>query len=253
MKVPTVCLIGESNSGKTTIMKRLVAGLKLRGYHVATVKHAPHGFDFDYPGKDSWHYARAGSDMVILSSPHQIALSKHVDVDTSPEDLWRLIGHDFDIVLAEGFKKSRLPKIQVLRDAWSDELLCPEEELLAVVAGRSSAYAYNVPRFLPEDTSGLIQLIEDKLLSSRGANTAAVLMYANGVPIPMTDFVQSMFARTLRGMLSSLRGVPELPQTIDISVRFSKSTSQGEGDPSMNALRKLPEMVPEPAKLAPAV
>ncbi|MFQ6112165.1 MAG: molybdopterin-guanine dinucleotide biosynthesis protein B, partial [Nitrospinota bacterium] len=74
--VPIICIVGKSEAGKTTLMESLIAELKGRGYSVATVKHDVHGVDLDQPGKDSWRYAQAGSDAVVLSSPTTLALIK---------------------------------------------------------------------------------------------------------------------------------------------------------------------------------
>ena len=38
---PVVSIVGESKSGKTAVIERLVQELKYRGYRVATIKHAP--------------------------------------------------------------------------------------------------------------------------------------------------------------------------------------------------------------------
>jgi molybdopterin-guanine dinucleotide biosynthesis protein MobB len=54
---PIVCIVGESKSGKTALIEKLIPELKSRGYRVATAKHAAHGLAFDKPGKDSWRHA----------------------------------------------------------------------------------------------------------------------------------------------------------------------------------------------------
>ncbi len=51
---PIVSFVGKTNSGKTTLLEKVVIELKLSGYHVAVIKHSPHGFDIDQPGKDRW-------------------------------------------------------------------------------------------------------------------------------------------------------------------------------------------------------
>ena len=66
--IPFISFVGYSNSGKTTLIEQLVRELKKLGYRVATVKHAPHGFDMDRPGKDSYRLKEAGSDVVVVSS-----------------------------------------------------------------------------------------------------------------------------------------------------------------------------------------
>ncbi len=66
--IPIVSFVGKANSGKTTLLEKVVRELKLKGYRVAVIKHSPHGFEMDHPGKDSWRLTQAGSDIVALSS-----------------------------------------------------------------------------------------------------------------------------------------------------------------------------------------
>ncbi len=68
---PIVSFVGNSNSGKTTLLEMVVIELKLKEYRVVVIKHSPHGFDIDQPGKDTWRLTQAGSDIVVVSSPCQ--------------------------------------------------------------------------------------------------------------------------------------------------------------------------------------
>jgi molybdopterin-guanine dinucleotide biosynthesis protein B len=54
---------------------------------VAAIKHVAHDFDLDVPGKDSWEHSKAGSDCVVLSSPHKVAIIESVEHDLSPGEL----------------------------------------------------------------------------------------------------------------------------------------------------------------------
>ncbi len=169
--VPIVCVVGRSGAGKTYVMERLVAELKRRGYRVATIKHDVHGFDVDKPGKDSWRHAQAGSDAVVISSPQKLALIKRVDDDSPLSTLSRLIGPDFDIVLAEGFKRSEAPKIEVHRRELAEGLLCAEEELLAIAT--DEPLRLKTPQYSPDDAAGLADLIEEKLINKEAWEAAS--------------------------------------------------------------------------------
>ena len=68
MPVPILCFVGRSNSGKTTLIERVIPELVRAGYKVATVKHAGHGFDLDTEGKDSWRHKQAGASTVVIIS-----------------------------------------------------------------------------------------------------------------------------------------------------------------------------------------
>ena len=58
-----------SNSGKTTLIEKLIPLLKVRGLAVGVLKHASKGFDPERPGKDSWRFREAGAGMVALVGP----------------------------------------------------------------------------------------------------------------------------------------------------------------------------------------
>ena len=109
-----VCIVGFSNAGKTTVTTGLVAALTGRGLRVGTIKHDVHGFEMDRPGKDRWRHRQAGAAATILTSPDRIGLVMDSDHDHQPNELLPLF-KQMDIVIAEGFKRSRLPKIEVFR------------------------------------------------------------------------------------------------------------------------------------------
>ena len=212
--VPIVCVAGKTGAGKTHAIEMLVAELKNRGYRVATIKHSAHGFDLDQPAKDSWRHAQAGSDAVVISSPQKFALIRKVDHDSSLAELSRFIGSDFDIILAEGFKQDKAPKIEVHRKEQGTDLICEREELLAVVTDEQ--LEQNIPQYAPDDALGLVDLIEKRYLNKE--EKEVVSLFVNGEPVPLNDFVRGLFSNILFGMISSLKRIPQAI-SIDISVR----------------------------------
>ncbi|MBI4301637.1 MAG: molybdopterin-guanine dinucleotide biosynthesis protein B [Chloroflexi bacterium] len=201
--VPIVCIVGKSDVGKTTLMEKLVAELKERGYRLATIKHDVHGFELDQPGKDSWRHAQAGSDVVVISSPQKLALIKKVDHDASLAELLGIIGDDMDIVLAEGFKQSTAPKIEVHRREMGEGLLCEPRELLAIASDEPLDVA--VAQYSLEDSAGLASLIEAEFLTSRRSEDFS--LYLDNRPVALKPFVRDIFSRTLWAMVSTLKGV----------------------------------------------
>ena len=218
---PIVSIVGKSKVGKTTLIERLVAELKRRGYRVATVKHDIHSFEIDQPGKDSWRHAQAGSDAVVISSPEKIALIKKVDHDSSLEEIRWLLGDDFDIVLAEGFKRGKAPKIEVYRKAAATELLCSPSELMAVATDES--LGLGVPEYALDDAAGLADLIQRKCLARHEEEEVSLLV--NGTPVPLNPFVKGIMAKTLLGMVSALKGVGEV-RGLDIFLRRPQQASE---------------------------
>lgn len=165
MVIPIISVVGKSGVGKTTLLEKLIAELKQRGYRVATVKHDVHGFEIDQPGKDSWRLAQAGSDSVVIASPRRLALIKRLDKEMSLSEISAFLT-DVDIILAEGYKRGNAPKIEVSRREKGRELLCTPDELVAIVSDRP--FDLDVPQFDLNDTTGIVDWLEGRFLSGRG-------------------------------------------------------------------------------------
>lgn len=157
MAVPIVSFIGRSNSGKTTLIERVIPELVRSGYRVATVKHAGHGFDLDTEGKDSWRHKRAGASSVVVVSKGSLAMFADVSEQLKVEEVRdRFLDASYDLVLAEGWKSEGYPKIVVVRDAVGEVSFSPES-LLAVVTDRP--LALSVPVFHLNDAAGVAALL----------------------------------------------------------------------------------------------
>lgn len=117
-----VTFVGKSGSGKTTLIEAAVRELKKKGFRVAVVKHAHHGFEMDRPGKDSWRFAQAGSDIVMVSSPGRLAMLEHVEDELDYDQVISRIGSEIDIILVEGFKQSSKVKVDVSGSEKSEEI-----------------------------------------------------------------------------------------------------------------------------------
>jgi len=157
MSVPIVSFVGRSNSGKTTLIERLIPELVLAGYRVATIKHAGHGFDLDTEGKDSWRHKRAGASTVIVVSKGSLAMFADVSSEVRVEELReRFLEKDLDLIIAEGWKSEGFPKIVVVRDHMGEVQVSPEG-LLAVVS--NTPVDVSVPTYHPDDIKGLCDLL----------------------------------------------------------------------------------------------
>jgi len=120
----TIAVIGWKNSGKTTLVSRLVAHLRKKKFKVGVVKHAHHSFDIDHPNTDSYKIREAGSYKTTIVSEKRLA---HIEEKISPEiDIEELIklNNGCDILIFEGFKKiKKLSKIEVNLTKNNKELL----------------------------------------------------------------------------------------------------------------------------------
>jgi molybdopterin-guanine dinucleotide biosynthesis protein B len=156
-----ISIVGRSQSGKTTLIEKLIPELKRRGYKIGTIKHSHHVFDFDKSGKDSWRHTDAGADTVIIASPGKFAMVKNDDQGTL-DGLLKFFD-DMDLVITEGYKKENKPKIEVVREArHTNVLLKADRHLVAVVS--DIGFNLKVPVFDLEDIDGLTDFIEDNYL-----------------------------------------------------------------------------------------
>jgi molybdopterin-guanine dinucleotide biosynthesis adapter protein len=128
-------IAGWSGAGKTTLLVRLVPVLVARGLRVSTLKHAHHRFDIDHPGKDSHAHREAGASEVLISSRNRFALVHELRGEaewTLPSLLGKL--SPVDLVLVEGFKTERHPKIEVFRQANGQPPLHPGDLTFKAIA-----------------------------------------------------------------------------------------------------------------------
>jgi len=158
-------IAAASNSGKTTLLEKVVTILKTKGLRVAVVKHASMGFDLDKSGKDSWRFQKAGADTVVLVGPGKMAIMKTVNHEPSPQELLQATG-DVDIVIHEGFKKNDMNMIEVFRYGASGERpLCMGDasSFLALVSDRP--FPVSIPRFDLNDAEGIAEFLVKKIRS----------------------------------------------------------------------------------------
>ncbi|MGO9138199.1 MAG: molybdopterin-guanine dinucleotide biosynthesis protein B [Syntrophales bacterium] len=166
--IPIISIVGRSNTGKTTLIEKLIPELRRRGYQVATIKHNIHGFDIDHEGKDSWRHKKAGARLTVIASPHTVAVIEDVDRDLELAELRDRYIRDVDIILSEGFKRNPYPKIEVVRAEMKHDPLCSREDnLLAIVS--DEPVDKGVPCLDIDDIRGIADLIEDKFLKGETA------------------------------------------------------------------------------------
>ena len=113
--IPLVSFVGRSNTGKTTVIERLIPILRERGLKVAVIKHHPHDFEIDNPGKDTYRYKQAGATMGILASPQKVAVVEDTETELTLEEIITRYIHDVDLLIVEGFKREEIPKIEVFQ------------------------------------------------------------------------------------------------------------------------------------------
>ena len=113
-----ISIIGRKNAGKTTLAVALASEMGRRGHRVMTIKHGHHPADVDRQGSDTWrHFHEGRAERVLIASPDLRVLFERSPDDYNPIGLARQYMVGADIVLVEGFKAARLPKVEVFRRA----------------------------------------------------------------------------------------------------------------------------------------
>jgi molybdopterin-guanine dinucleotide biosynthesis protein B len=127
-------VIGWKNSGKTSLMERLVSEITGRGFSVSTVKHVHHTVDLDQPGKDTYRHRQAGAREVVLASADRLAIMvEHRGPEPElPAVLARMAA--VDLILVEGYKRDAHAKVEVWREETGHPLIQPGDPLVRAVA-----------------------------------------------------------------------------------------------------------------------
>lgn len=159
--IPVVSFVGYSGSGKTTFIEKLIPELKRRNLRIAVIKHDAHEFEIDKEGKDTWKFARAGADLVSISSKTKMALIEKTPKELTLEEIIANV-KDADLIIAEGYRAGGAPKIGVYRQASGHELSVPVQDLAALVSDRR--ITEEIPSFGLEDVSGVADFLETAII-----------------------------------------------------------------------------------------
>ena len=162
---PIISVVGKSESGKTTLIEKLIPVLKKRGYRIGIIKHAFHDLELDKKGKDSWRHKAAGAETVMVAGPRSLIMVKETRDETL--DTLKAYFADVDLIITEGFKREDKPQIEVYRKARHDApLSAGNHNLIALVT--DSDIDLKVPRFGLEDVDALADLIEKNIYDQPG-------------------------------------------------------------------------------------
>lgn len=194
-----VAFVGLSGSGKTTLIEKLIPELTSRGYRIATIKHASHGTTLDEPGKDSYRHIQAGSQATIVLSGDRALFIKPVARDVSLEEIARLFGEDPDIIIAEGFKTSEVPKIEVHRK----QIGPPLKDLKKLIAiATDEPLETRTRQFSLEDVKPLADFIETGFIIPQSER---ISLYINETPVTLTKFPREIITNVMMAVGASLK------------------------------------------------
>jgi len=137
--IPILGFVAYSGTGKTTLLLKIIPLLKDKGLRIGMIKHTHHKkFDIDYPGKDSYRLRQAGAEQMLVASRKRWALMVELGDEFEEPDLGQLLSHldqkKLDLILVEGFKHERFPKIEVHRPSLGHTPFFPEDDSIIAVA-----------------------------------------------------------------------------------------------------------------------
>lgn len=136
-KVPILGFAAFSGTGKTTLLEQILPLLARDGLHVGLIKHSHHNMYIDQPGKDSYRLREAGASPVMLVSSHRRAIITEFSIPQEPVLDEQLLAFDqsgLDLILVEGFKATRFPKIELHRPTLGKSMLYPDDPDIIAVA-----------------------------------------------------------------------------------------------------------------------
>jgi molybdopterin-guanine dinucleotide biosynthesis protein B len=209
-----ISIVGNSHSGKTTLLEKLIGELKRRGHKVAMVKHSHHANELDTASKDTWRFTKAGSELSAINSLDHLAIYRRVEDHFDPQEISHYVLWDYDIILTEGFKGSRYPKIEVHRGEQGKELLTNPQQLLAVVT--DEPLDVKVPQFSRDDINGIAELIEKSMADRHAQNDISLVI--DGMNIPVSPSLQDLLERTIFAMIPAPVGNGEI-KNLHLSLR----------------------------------
>ncbi|KAA3626683.1 MAG: molybdopterin-guanine dinucleotide biosynthesis protein B [Proteobacteria bacterium] len=134
---PILGIAAYSGTGKTTLLRQVIPLLGQRGIRVGMIKHAHHKLEIDTPGKDSYELRKSGADQVLVASNRMWALMVDTPGQDEPQldELVRKLDQErIDLILVEGFKQGRFPKIELHRPSVNKPLIFPKDDTIIAIA-----------------------------------------------------------------------------------------------------------------------
>ncbi len=156
-----ISIVGKSNSGKTTLIEKMIPLFIEKKYRTGTIKHHLHDYDSDIRGKDSWRHQNAGARQTMIASPSKLSFFSHINSELPLDKLLNYFD-DSDIIITDGYKKSCKPKIEVFRPSHSAAPVCgPDDNLIAIATDAPEFKYFNLPVLNLNDAMEVANFILD--------------------------------------------------------------------------------------------
>lgn len=148
--IPVIAFAAYSGTGKTTLIEKVIRCLTEKGLRLAVIKQDAHRIQIDKEGKDSWRFAQAGADVVVVSGPEKTAMIEHRE-RTLAQNLTMI--RDVDLILVEGYKNEGIAQIGICRKATGRGFTAELSRFAALVT--DEPVDTQIPCFDLEDAEGI--------------------------------------------------------------------------------------------------
>lgn len=174
--LPVIGFVAYSGTGKTTLIEQLITFLTQRAYKVAVIKHTHHHFDIDKPGKDSYRHREAGASEVLMVSDQRWVLMHELRQAAEPtmEEQLSMLS-PCDLVIVEGFKDAKIPKIELWRhehdECASNPVKANQDQFIQAIAypgGIDAVHKPDLSRDIPVLDLNDIEQVAQQVLSMTG-------------------------------------------------------------------------------------
>ena len=174
--LPVIGFVAYSGTGKTTLIEQLITFLTQRAYKVAVIKHTHHNFDIDKPGKDSYRHREAGASEVLMVSDQRWVLMHELRQAAEPtmEEQLSMLS-PCDLVIVEGFKDAKIPKIELWRhehdECASNPVKANQDQFIQAIAypgGIDAVHKPDLSRDIPVLDLNDIEQVAQQVLSMTG-------------------------------------------------------------------------------------
>ena len=153
-----IAVSGVKNSGKTTLIEKLLPLLSERGLKTAVLKHDGHAFAADREGTDTCRFLAAGAYGAAIFDGEKFQAVKR---ETITEERLISLYPEADLILLEGFKWTAYPKLELVRAGVSASPVCDPATLIGLVTD-TEARLPGVPAFAFGDVEAIASLLEQE-------------------------------------------------------------------------------------------
>lgn len=210
---PIISIVGPSDSGKTTLVEKIVKKLNQKGYRVGVLKHTHAVIKADQRGTDTDRFSRAGAKVSSICDDRLLVRFEDV-MKASPRYIAGVLARDLDLLIIEGYKKEHFPKLLL-----SDELAAVNLTGVIGTIGKNAPSQGKVRHFKPSNINEIVRWLESDFILP-GRKGRQVVVEIDGKRLPMKDFVADIISQTIRGLLGSLKG--GRGRKVNISIDFGK-------------------------------